>query len=243
VSTLPAWNNRNLSKLCDNISSQLIFAHVRAASPNSVVSEANCHPFAYKQYLFMHNGHIASFGKIKRKIIQDLDEDVFQAIQGSTDSEHAFALFLNGLKDRNARASSQEMLDALRKCVDKIVKIIQDSGVSGHSYLNFVVSDGNTVAACRIIHDPPPVGDRSAPASPRSSFIQRSAASLYFSSGTSFKSYGRGVYKMAQRDRREEVVILASERLTNVKEDWVEVPENSYVLVTRSNNVQIIPQY
>ena len=36
--------------------SSLVFAHVRAASLGSSVTEANCHPFAFSRYLFMHNG-------------------------------------------------------------------------------------------------------------------------------------------------------------------------------------------
>jgi glutamine amidotransferase len=128
VSTLPAWNNRNLAKLCDNISSSLIFAHVRAASPNSIVSEANCHPFAYRHYLFMHNGHIASFPKIRRVILQGLQQHVFEAIQGSTDSEHAFALFLSALPDTTSRVSPETMLAALKSAVQSIVEAVEGAG-------------------------------------------------------------------------------------------------------------------
>ena len=75
-------------------------------------------------------------------------------------------------------------------------------------------------------------------------------ATLYYSTGTKFKrdklkrsggSCGAGgaddeskkcekriannnTYTMLQRDRREEVVIIASERLTSVREDWVKFP-------------------
>jgi glutamine amidotransferase len=47
TSTLPAWNNPNLYRLCEKLKSQLVFAHVRAATIGSVVSEANCHPWYY----------------------------------------------------------------------------------------------------------------------------------------------------------------------------------------------------
>ena len=57
-SVAPAWNNRNLRELCGSVESHCIFAHVRAATPASVVSEENCHPFRYGNLLFQHNGHI-----------------------------------------------------------------------------------------------------------------------------------------------------------------------------------------
>lgn len=56
TSITPAWNNLNLVRLSEKIRSSCIFAHVRAASPGSLVTEANCHPFASGRYLFMHNG-------------------------------------------------------------------------------------------------------------------------------------------------------------------------------------------
>lgn len=45
TSTLPAWNNRNLNRLCAKVSSPLVFAHVRAAGLGSAITETNCHPF------------------------------------------------------------------------------------------------------------------------------------------------------------------------------------------------------
>ena len=82
-----AWNNRNLRELCSSIESRCVFAHVRAASEGSVISEQNCHPFRYGRLLFQHNGHIEAFGKIKRRIISTLREDLYTWIEGTTDSE------------------------------------------------------------------------------------------------------------------------------------------------------------
>lgn len=66
VSVRPAWNDRNLRYLCQKINTPCFFAHVRAASAGEV-SEANCHPFHYRDFLFMHNGGIGGFNKIKCK--------------------------------------------------------------------------------------------------------------------------------------------------------------------------------
>ena len=51
TSVTPAWNNRNLKCLSDKVESNLVFAHVRAASPSSITTSVNCHPFAYKKFV------------------------------------------------------------------------------------------------------------------------------------------------------------------------------------------------
>lgn len=38
--------------------------------------------------MWMHNGHIASFSKIKRKIVENIRDEYFLKIEGSTDSEY-----------------------------------------------------------------------------------------------------------------------------------------------------------
>jgi predicted glutamine amidotransferase len=43
----------------------------------------------------MHNGGIADFHLIKRKLQASLPDELFSVPQGNTDSEWAFALFLS----------------------------------------------------------------------------------------------------------------------------------------------------
>src|SRR5437764_14863208 len=64
-STEPAWNDQNLRELADHVSSGLFFAHIRAAI-GSAVQGTNCHPFRHGRSLFMHNGFIDGFARIKR---------------------------------------------------------------------------------------------------------------------------------------------------------------------------------
>ncbi|CAI4725237.1 AEL_collapsed_G0046410.mRNA.1.CDS.1 [Saccharomyces cerevisiae] len=92
----PAWNNQNLSTLAEKTKSDLVFAHVRA-STYGVLSETNCHPFTYHSLCFMHNGGISNFKGIKRKLLNHIKDEYLNFIQGSTDSECAFALFLDTL--------------------------------------------------------------------------------------------------------------------------------------------------
>ena len=63
-STQPAWNDANLRDLALHVESPLFLAHVRR-STGTPVQQSNCHPFRYRDWLFVHNGEIEGFEKIK----------------------------------------------------------------------------------------------------------------------------------------------------------------------------------
>lgn len=67
TSVMPAWNNPNLMRLSEKILSNLVFAHVRAASADTPISESNCHPWRFGKFLWMHNGFVAEFTKVCRR--------------------------------------------------------------------------------------------------------------------------------------------------------------------------------
>ncbi|RHY89413.1 hypothetical protein DYB35_002142 [Aphanomyces astaci] len=69
------------------------------------------------------------------------------------------------------------------------------------------------------------------------------AASLYFSSGSRWiRSVERPKeYIMQRHNKEEKVFVMASERLSNEPSDWLEVPKNSIVTVTKEMNIQICP--
>ncbi|CAJ0633721.1 892_t:CDS:2 [Entrophospora sp. SA101] len=69
----------------------------------------------------------------------------------------------------------------------------------------------------------------------------REAASLYFSSGTSFMEYKPGHYKMFKADKREDIVLIASEPLTFEKADWLTIPSNTCIVITPKLNVLLYP--
>ena len=98
-STEPAWNDRNLRELASHVRSPLVFAHIRASS-GAPVQQTNCHPFRRGRFLWMHNGLIHDFHRIKRDLMLEIDPELFPAIAGSTDSEILFYLALTlGLED------------------------------------------------------------------------------------------------------------------------------------------------
>jgi len=89
----PAWSNQNLKQITRVTKSHCIFAHVRAASLGNVM-QTNCHPFCYRNLTFMHNGTVPHYKFIKRQMLQTVSDNAFNLIQGTTDSEMMFAMFV-----------------------------------------------------------------------------------------------------------------------------------------------------
>jgi len=176
--------------------------------------------------MWMHNGGIAEFNKIKRKLQAMLADDVFVIAQGNTDSEWAFALFLSMLPDPHASEFTPKILQqAMLDTIAAFNKIARDANITEPSLLNFCVTDGETVVATRYI-----------------SSKQEEAASLYFSSGSTFYEYAPGGhYKMSKSDKRENIILVASEPLTFEKADWMEIKTNTMIVITPRMNLLQIP--
>ncbi len=138
---LPAWSDGNLVSLCRMIRSQLFIAHVRASTMGET-ARANCHPFGFDRWSFCHNGQVPHFRAIRRELEAALPDPLYEARQGSTDSEMLFLTMLaNGL-DRDPAA-------AIRATLDKVGPARSDGPVR----MTCVFSDGETLYAFRHASD------------------------------------------------------------------------------------------
>jgi glutamine amidotransferase len=148
VSIEPAWSNRNLRQLASKIQTRHFFAHVRDATPGMPVSQANCHPFQYCEWLWMHNGFLGQFDKCRRSFLSVLSDASFNMIRGNTDSEHAFALFLDEIgHNYNGgiyQADAAHIVDAIGNTLRRIQKIRQVAGCDTEAHMNFAVTNGRT---------------------------------------------------------------------------------------------------
>ncbi|MBO0882155.1 MAG: class II glutamine amidotransferase, partial [Mycobacterium sp.] len=64
------------------------------------VQQTNCQPFRYRNWLFVHNGHVGAYRQLRRDLLLAVHPDLFGNIAGSTDSELLFHLALTfGLMD------------------------------------------------------------------------------------------------------------------------------------------------
>lgn len=141
----PAWSDPNLREITSQLESNLFFAHVRASTgaPNIFV---NCHPFRCENWLFMHNGQIGDFEKVKRPLEQKLDDQSYQMRQGDTDSELIFALLCtNGLR--------RDPVQAIEATIDQILDHMRHAGVKAPFRATFALADGENVWAIRWSND------------------------------------------------------------------------------------------
>lgn len=144
-SMLPAWNNRNLRELCRAVDSPCFFAHVRATGPAGyvpddgryVVNDENCHPFRFENILFQHNGCVRDFFKIRKRVLAEVRDDVFDWVDGKTDSEAIFALILTlldpALLARADRVPPALLLGATEGAISLILHFLQVSYISAIS--------------------------------------------------------------------------------------------------------------
>ena len=141
----PAWHNRNLHRLCQKIRSPIIFAHVRAAGPGMGVCHCACHPFEWGRYLFMHNGQVANFGKVRRKLLDSLSQCAYDfcIANSASDSALAFALLIDQLPDPLTPISAQDLQQKLVFVIRIIKRALDEAQVVETSLLNFVVTDGS----------------------------------------------------------------------------------------------------
>jgi ergothioneine biosynthesis protein EgtC len=220
-SITPAWNNRNLLNLAERIKSGCFFAHVRAASPGMLVSEINCHPFRFGRFLWMHNGAIEGFNLIKRSLRRSLPDQLYQSIEGTTDSEHAFAVYLNLLGEKTEKLNVACLANGLVKTVWQLEEWAREAGITKPSIYNFAVSDGENIATVRYVSD-----------------TQIEPISLYFSKRGKYQCYN-GDAKIVDCCGEEGGIIVASERLTDQSGDWMRVAPNHVVTVDTQLNVNV----
>ena len=154
VSVRPAWNDENLKYLARKIKSRCFFAHIRAASVGWV-SESNCHPFHWKNLSFMHNGTVGGFPIIKRYLRSILEDEYYDWIKGTTDSEHLFALFLHFWNLKKRRGTTEEVVEVLTETIKFIVELARYRDIKEATTINAVLTDGRRLVATRFTTDLP----------------------------------------------------------------------------------------
>jgi len=223
TSIQPAWNDRNLLHLAGKITAPCFFSHVRAASAGGV-TQYNCHPFLYQDWLFMHNGGIHDFVPLKRHLRHLLDDDIYHWVKGQTDSEHAFGLFLQLAKGRDL-TQIELVIDVLRETITTINQLADQYSMQGPSNLNFVLSDGKRLVACRY-----------------NSLDASKARSLHYSLGGEFLAID-GKYHMQKSSGSAECLLVTSEKLTDFEAEWHDVPANHFLSVDEKKQFKLTPIY
>lgn len=206
----PAWNDFNLRDLAAQIDSHLFLAHVRATS-QATVQETNCHPFRYRNWLFVHNGEIHGIEKFRKRLIEAVADEYFTNILGTTDSEVMFHLALTFGLEKDPPGSLQRMAGFVEN-------IARRHGVPETLWMTLGLTDGNTLFAVRY------ASDGKAP----TLYYTRDIEDVY-----KVNPELQGRFTMDTR-------FIASEPTGKAREHWLTVPESSFLTV-RGTDIDIRP--
>lgn len=213
-STQPAWNDSNLKHIANKIASTCFLGHIRASTVGDVTLN-NCHPFYYKNYTFVHNGTISHFEKVRRSLINELDEDLFTEVKAQTDSEHLFFLIMHYLKHEPSSGLEKAVINAF-----KWIKNFQKSQDKDHfSRLNIVITDGRELIATRFVSK------------------RKSTLSLHYTSTDLFNEK----HTCDGDHTKNKAIVVASEKLTDYKKDWHEIPVNHFIHVQPDLSFKVKP--
>jgi glutamine amidotransferase len=144
----PAWSDENLASLCAQVRSRLFFAHVRASTGTST-SRANCHPFVHGRHVFMHNGQIGGYARIRRRIEALIPDDLYQRRLGTTDSE---AIFLMAL----AFGLADDPVAAMARTLGAVRGLMREAGIGEPLRFAAAFTDGESLYAYRWASDARP---------------------------------------------------------------------------------------
>jgi predicted glutamine amidotransferase len=205
----PAWNDVNLRELARSTSSGLFIAHIRA-STGTAVQQTNCHPFRHDRWLWVHNGAIKDFHLLKRDLVLAVDPELYPSIAGSTDSEVMFYLALTfGLRE--------DPVAAVERMVGFVEATGRKHGVDEPMQMTVATTDGERIFAFRY------------------SSVGKSRT-LYFSTAITAL---RQLYPENEVFQKisDETRIVVSEPLGELVGAWNAVPESSFGIVQKGEDV------
>jgi len=219
--------SQRLTNITEVISSPIIISHVRHATVGER-KESNTHPFRWGLWLFAHYGKINHFRRIRSKIMRKLPTAYKKQIEGNTDSEFCFYLFLSYLKKEGGIKKGAIDLSAAIKGLIQFRKDIEEfqleADVTEMSELNFLISNGSYLIATRC----------GKPLYYLSSDKDKPQGALFFSSQTWLQ------YELKDFDPEKKLVAVSSEKLTDSTR-WRVVPNNHILTINSAQEIEIIP--
>ena len=140
-SVLPAWSDPNLLSLARQIRSRLFLAHVRSATTGEVAL-ANCHPFTTGRMIFIHNGQIGDYGRVRHRVDFLIGDAAYALRHGTTDSE---AIFLAAL----SRGLERDPPAAFASVLRDVLAAMAGAGVTAPLRFAAALADGDRLYAFR----------------------------------------------------------------------------------------------
>lgn len=145
----PAHQDPEFERVSNLLSAPTVLAHVRLASVGAVTVR-NAHPFVHGRWCFAHNGTITDWGRHQPTLEKLIPDHFRKLIQGDTDSERCFFLFMGHLS-RDHDPAGPVPIDAVAKAIAKTVAQVASltDSTDKKSSMNFMVTDGKLLVAGR----------------------------------------------------------------------------------------------
>ncbi|HZH02330.1 MAG TPA: class II glutamine amidotransferase [Myxococcaceae bacterium] len=200
----PAHLDPDFERVSNLVSSHAVIAHVRLASVGAV-NLRNAHPFVYRQWTFAHNGTVCDFAQHQQAIESLIAPDFLSLIQGETDSERCFYLFLTHLRALGAldNTTLSQLAHALARTTEQLAELTRTTEAGkAPTATNFLVGDGRLMVCTR------------------------RNRSLFFSEGLKRKS--PSAHRAPENGTQLQQLVIASEELSS-ESHWHEVAEDTLV--------------
>jgi glutamine amidotransferase len=208
---MPAWGDPNLRDIAGQIESRLFLAHVRAAT-GTAVQQTNSHPFRFGRWLFVHNGFVAGYEHLRHDLILAVGPQLFENVQGTTDSELLFHLALKfGLEE--------DVIASLEQMAGFVEELGRSQGVDEPLQMTVGVSDGERLYAVRYATG----------SAVNSLFVTRDARDV-----RALCPHDASVQKLG-----DEAHAIVSEPLDDLPERWIEVPPATAVILEPGASTQV----
>ena len=149
-----AMDDKLFQKVSGLVASETVVAHLRKATSGSL-SVLNTHPFQYGKWVFAHNGNIKDLSKHRKHLLAMVSPELQRFVLGETDSELIFYALLTELAkatDIHSDVDFEVLAQSIRVTVNKFEAIVgpcfkDDLGPASETYLTFLISNGDTMAA------------------------------------------------------------------------------------------------
>ena len=145
----PAHCDPDFERVSSTVSARTVVAHIRLASVGAI-DKRNTHPFIHGRWCFVHNGTVKNFAQHAAEVEALIRPDLRAAIQGTTDTERCFYVFLTRLaqlQSLDGPACVEKVACALAETMGMVSAITDRPG--DRSSMNFLVTNGDVMVATR----------------------------------------------------------------------------------------------
>lgn len=149
----PRDANLTLESLAASHESEALLFHGQRL-PVGLSLEENTQPFRSRRWLFAHQGRVEGFNELRAELLAPVADFLKRQIRGETDSEVAFARFLQKLWDLgradDPRLEAEVAGRLLAETARELSKASAHAGAARTSRVNLLATNGYIVVATRL---------------------------------------------------------------------------------------------